>query len=188
MEEMAKIDSLTNLYNRRTFQDKLEISYTQYSLENKSFSVILFDIDDFKKVNDTYGHIFGDGAIKMVSKITKKYATKVNGFAGRYGGEEFVIFVPNKTAEQTFGVMALLHEEIKNTPLKLNDSCINKEINDVTNNEIRIDVSIGVTTYPQFGKNAEDMVNRADNAMYYAKRHGKGRIQLDEEDLNNRAD
>jgi len=172
MEEMARIDSLTNLYNRRAFQNLLEGLFDQYKLENKSFSVILFDIDFFKKVNDTYGHLFGDQAIKMVSKIANEYADKVNGFAGRYGGEEFVLVVPDRTVEQTYGFMALMHEDIK-------AQVLHHEKGDVM-----IDVSIGITTFPEFGIDAEDLLNRADNAMYYAKSHGRGRIQVDEVGLD----
>lgn len=171
MEEMAKIDSLTQLFNRRTFQDQLEIVYEQSVLENNTFSVILFDIDFFKNVNDTYGHLVGDHIIEAVAEITKHYAEHNKGFAGRYGGEEFVMVIPKKNKEQIYGIIATMHEEIKSKSVVVGD------------HEIFIDVSIGITRYPEFGKSAEDLVNRADTAMYYAKNHGRGRIQLDNKEL-----
>lgn len=171
MEEMAKIDSLTQIYNRRTFQDLLVSLYRSYSKEQKPFSVVLFDIDYFKKINDTYGHLFGDHAIQMVAGVAKAYAKKYHGFAGRYGGEEFVIVIPDKTKEQIYGIMALMHEEIKQTTLHYDGE------------PVYIDISLGITNYPEFGENAEDLLNRADHAMYYAKDHGRGRIQMDDDSL-----
>lgn len=174
MEEMAKIDALTQIFNRRTFQDMLVELYRKYSKEEKEFSVILFDIDFFKKVNDSYGHMFGDHAIQMVAGVAKAYAKKYHGFAGRYGGEEFVMVIPDKTKEQIYGIMALMHEEIKQTALHYDGE------------PVYIDISLGITNYPEYGENAEDLLNRADYAMYYAKDHGRGRIQMDDDSLYTR--
>lgn len=172
MEDIAKVDSLTDLYNRRTFQEKLEDMYKKNSLDNKSFSVILFDIDYFKGVNDKYGHLFGDEIIKMVAKISKMYAEDVGGFAGRYGGEEFVMVLPKRDINQAYGIIANMHEEMKATATKHEGE------------DVFIDVSIGITAFPEFGTSAEDLLNRADNAMYYAKEHGRGRIQVDLKDYS----
>lgn len=168
MEEMATKDGLTGLYNRRHLQKKLQDLFA-ISKENKdNISVILFDIDKFKNVNDTYGHLFGDEAIKMVSKIAKKYANSNGGFAGRYGGEEFVIVFPKIGLDEAVTIIQEMHEEIKKEPLYYNKDRL-----------VYVNISIGITTYPDFGTDAEDLLNRADNAMYYSKGHGRGRITVD---------
>ncbi|PKM50710.1 MAG: hypothetical protein CVV02_10525 [Firmicutes bacterium HGW-Firmicutes-7] len=172
MEEMATKDGLSGLYNRRHFQIML-IDLFDKIKEDGAMSVVMFDIDKFKNVNDTYGHLFGDEAIKMVSRITQRYAQSYDGFAGRYGGEEFVLVLPDHGLQETVEIMKEMHDELKKEPLYYNRDRL-----------VYINVSIGVTAYPDFGVNAEDLLNRADNAMYYSKEHGRGKITVDSTNLN----
>ncbi|PKM95994.1 MAG: hypothetical protein CVU84_04135 [Firmicutes bacterium HGW-Firmicutes-1] len=172
MEEMATKDGLSGLYNRRHFQKMLVDLFNKIK-EKGTMSVTMFDIDKFKNVNDTYGHLFGDEAIKMVSRIAQKYALLHGGFAGRYGGEEFVIVLPNIGLRDSVEIMKNMHNELKKEPLYYNRDRL-----------VYINISIGVTAYPDFGTSAEDLLNRADNAMYYSKDHGRGKITVDDINLN----
>lgn len=167
MEDLANKDGLTNLYNRTYLQSRLNQLVEEYKINQDVLSVTLFDIDKFKSINDTYGHMFGDKVIKMVSRVANKYAHEYNGFAGRYGGEEFVVVLPNINLQDTKDIISKMHEEIKNEP------------NIINGEEVFINVSFGITAFPEFGKNGEDLLNRSDNAMYYSKEHGRGRITVD---------
>jgi diguanylate cyclase (GGDEF)-like protein len=168
MHEMAIMDGLTQIYNRGYFQSKLYDHFDEVTQEDKPISVVLFDLDKFKRINDTYGHLFGDKALKMVSKIAKEFANHNGGFAGRYGGEEFVMAFPHKDMTQTYEIVKGMHEAIKKEELIYEDDTV-----------VNVNISIGITCYPEFGTSAEDLLNRADNAMYFSKRNGRGRITMD---------
>lgn len=172
MEEIATKDGLTGIYNRRHLQKKIEESLLEIKEKNGVLSISLFDIDKFKKINDTYGHLFGDEAIKMVAHYAEKYAQDNGGFAGRYGGEEFVVALPNINLDKTIKIMEQMHADIKKEALYYSD--------DVT---VYINISMGITEFPGFGKGTEDLLKRADNAMYYSKEHGRGKITVDSNEL-----
>lgn len=172
MEEMATKDGLTGIYNRRHLQMNLNRVFTQVKEAHSTLTVSLFDIDKFKAVNDTYGHLFGDEAIKMVARIAHECAVKNGGFAGRYGGEEFVIVLPNISLQSTIDIMEKMHSDLKNEPLYYN-----------RNELVYINISTGITAYPDFSIDPENLLDRADNAMYYSKKHGRGRITVDSSDM-----
>ena len=134
-------------------------------------SVALYDIDKFKTVNDTYGHLAGDEVIKKVASIGNKYAEENDGVAGRYGGEEFLIVFPDKDKNQALAILETMHEEIKNTVVIYEDYKIN------------INVCIGLTSYPEICEEPSLLINRADMAMYYGKEHGRGRLVIDSPEL-----
>lgn len=173
MKEMAIKDGLTGLYNRRQLQKMVGDVISELKGDDV-VSLALFDIDKFKRVNDTYGHLFGDVAIKAIAKIANEYSTKYNGIAGRYGGEEFVIAIPGKTIEEAEAIIKLFHADIKNIRLIYNET-----------EEVRINVSIGLSTCPLLAKDTESLLRRADNAMYYAKQHGRGKLIVDHEGFGN---
>lgn len=171
MEEMAVKDGLTGVYNRKYLIDHID-DYIKKSDENgESVSVALFDIDRFKTVNDKYGHLFGDEAIKMAAFKTQHIAKEQKGLAVRYGGEEFVLVLPNKKIDETQKIIEELHDSIKHEALEHESG------------NVFIDVSIGVSTYPELATNGEELLLRADNAMYYSKEHGRGRITMDHKNI-----
>ncbi len=172
MEDLASKDGLTGLYNRSYFQKMLNALIEKSKNENEIFCIVLFDIDHFKRVNDTYGHSFGDEAIKMVARITGKYAEENNGFAGRYGGEEFVMAFAQKDIPETLLLIEKMHQEIQNEVLFFEET-----------KPVTINVSIGITIFPEFALTADGLLKRADNAMYYSKENGRGRITIDNQDL-----
>lgn len=173
MEDMAVKDGLTGIYNRTYLQDHI-LSYVEQADNRKnSVCMVLFDIDKFKLVNDNYGHLFGDKAIKMVACQTLKVAKKYNGIAARYGGEEFVLLLQDMDIESSKMIVEELHEAIKNQKLEYETETV------------QINVSIGVTSYPEVANNVNELFNRADNAMYFSKKQGRGRITYDKKDFEN---
>lgn len=174
MEDMARKDGLTGIYNR-VYNTELFKKVSKDAISRKKpLTVALFDIDKFKSVNDTYGHLAGDDVIKMVAGVAQKYAQKYNGFACRFGGEEFLLTLPDYDIDESIVILEAMHEEIKTTTVDFGDY------------EIKVNVCIGVSSYPNLCENPEILVSRADKAMYYGKKNGRGRLVIDnpEIDLN----
>jgi len=171
MENMAIKDGLTNIYNRRHLTQMFNEAMNEAILSKQQLSVALFDIDKFKNVNDKYGHLFGDVVIKTVAQTANQYAQKAGGFAGRYGGEEFVIVFPNTSLEDSYKVVQTIHQDIKKQELVHNHMIVH------------ITVSAGVTSYPQTCSNPGELLNHADWAMYYSKEHGRDQITIDSDDV-----
>ncbi len=167
MQQMAIRDSLTGIYNRGQLNVILEQYTKRASEQKKSLSVALLDIDLFKKINDTYGHLFGDEVIKMVAKKMQEVATCYQGIAARYGGEEFVIVLPDIGISEFYHIINSLKEAIDSTALYFNEEKIN------------VKVSVGISSYPETSLSCQQLLNRADGAMYYSKRNGRNSITVD---------
>lgn len=151
-------DSLTGLYNHRFFMDFL---FKQVKLGKRSgriFSLILIDIDNFKDINDKYGHLAGDMMLKKVASVLKECARSAD-ISCRYGGDEFVIILPDTTAEQTIQLANRISQEVRN----------------VHSFDKNITISTGIAEYA--GEDSpSDIIHRADQALYRAKQMGKNRI------------
>ena len=171
MEEIAIRDGLTGLYNREHIQSII-IEVIDHLEKDEVLSLALLDIDWFKKINDTYGHLFGDEVIKAVSSIIQRIAQDHNGFAGRYGGEEFLVVLPKKTLDEGEVIIAAMHEEIKALDMMYKETT-----------RVKVDVSIGLSALPTIAKDLERLLHRADNAMYYSKNHGRGKLIVDHDNL-----
>ncbi len=169
MQRMAICDGLTGIYNRGHLNTEIEQFIREAKEQKTSLSVALFDIDYFKRVNDTYGHLFGDLVIKTIAGFAKDAAKKYNGFAARYGGEEFVLVFPKKSVEECCKVVDELRSNIHGMRLEYNGMLVS------------VDVSVGVTGYPQCCESASVLLEHADWAMYYSKEHGRGRVTVDSE-------
>ncbi len=176
MEDMARRDGLTGIYNRLYFNQLITETISDVIDKHMPLSVALFDIDKFKRVNDTYGHLAGDEVIKMVAKMAEKYAEEHGGFAARYGGEEFLVILPDYDETAALPILEKMHEEIKSTVVK------------TEGHEIRINCCIGLTSYPNLCSNTSLLVSRADRAMYYGKKHGRGRLTVDSPELDHMMD
>ncbi len=160
MQQMATTDGLTGLINHRHFQEKADTELARAARYAEPVSVLLFDIDHFKKVNDTYGHPAGDSVLKQVARILKE-AVRTSDIAARYGGEEFVSLLVNTDLEGA-RVMA---ERIRSSIEK------NKFVLDGKN--IPVTVSVGYSSFPADGKEKGVLIEKADQALYYAKGHGR---------------
>ncbi|MEN8303416.1 MAG: diguanylate cyclase [Campylobacterota bacterium] len=160
LEQMAHVDSLTGAYNRRYFYEISKKIVSFAKREKNPLSLAMLDIDKFKNINDKYGHDIGDEILKIfVNKI--KHNIRESDIFVRYGGEEFIILLPNTDREHALLITEKLREII--------ESC------DVIA-EVRFTVSIGVSTFFSSADNIENLIKRADKALYEAKNSGRNRV------------
>jgi len=159
------------LYNRRYLNQLVSEYSIKATEENQSLTAVLMDIDNFKGFNDTYGHAFGDIVLTKLAELLEQCAGKNEGISARYGGEEFVAVFPNKDMNTVYEVIADLQETFNNTSL------------DYSGTPVSIHVSIGISSYPETASTPETILNRADAAMYYAKRNGKNQITKDSDEV-----
>jgi diguanylate cyclase (GGDEF)-like protein len=133
----------------------------------RAFSLLVMDIDHFKKFNDNYGHQTGDEVIKLVAHIVKRAIRQGLDIPGRYGGEELVLMLPETNAEGAHVVAERIRENIANTPLP-----------GPNGESLRVTVSIGVAVFPANGGNAHQLFERADQALYQSKQNGRNRTTV----------
>jgi diguanylate cyclase (GGDEF)-like protein len=157
----AHTDLLTNLWNHGCFQYKMDEELAKAKTENKNLSVLMIDLDDFKKFNDTYGHIQGDKALQGISGILRENCRRMD-ILCRYGGEEFSFILPYTKKEEAL----FLAERIR------------KSIQDRDVLGTHFTVSIGISSFPQDAVEKELLVKRADEALYRAKKEGKNKVTL----------
>ncbi len=161
----SKCDSLTGLYNRGYFEESLSGEISRSRRYNTEFSIIFLDLDDFKKVNDSCGHLAGDFVLKKVANLIKSEKREEDVVA-RYGGEELVIILPETNKVNTIIKAERIRRKIQDMPLVFDGK------------EIEISVSGGVATFPQDAPEANKLIQCADQALYRAKSEGKNRICL----------
>jgi diguanylate cyclase (GGDEF)-like protein len=165
----SRIDSMTGLYNRQLFDETLKRELHRAKRHNLELSVLFFDLDDFKAVNDVYGHQVGDKVLKNVARIILE-EKRAEDFAARYGGEELVVILP-ETGKMNALVMG---ERIR---WKVKESAIVHK-----GKKIRITISGGLASYPVNASSAAELLKCADQALYRAKGSGKNNISLFSED------
>lgn len=170
-EEEAITDSLTYLYNQKYFYNYIDRKIKETAGGSDKISLILFDIDHFKKVNDTYGHVVGDHVLREVAHLIKASVRK-NDIVARYGGEEFTAILPDLDSEGAY----LIAERIRDR--------IEKHLFIVDGIEIKVTVSGGISEYPKVAANAIELVSYADRAMYVgAKFKGRNKVKVYDEKL-----
>ena len=166
--KLATTDGLTELYNHRFFQEQMKTMIAEAKKENTNFSLVLLDIDFFKKFNDTYGHQAGDAVLKHVAR-TLKLCVRKDDYVCRYGGEEMTVILNNAKKEQAILVAKKICETIASKTYELAD--------DLT---VNITVSIGTSTYPENGKTPAELVEYADECLYKAKENGRNQVGFKE--------
>lgn len=155
-ERGALVDELTELYNRRYFNDAIQREVERFKRFAQRFSLVMLDVDHFKRFNDTYGHLVGDDALKNVAAALRETARTFDHVV-RYGGEEFALILPHTDADQATAAAERLRLAVENRPVL------------VEGEAVRLTVSLGVATFPEDAINARDLVGRADEALYEAK-------------------
>ncbi|MFP4660724.1 MAG: diguanylate cyclase [Halanaerobiales bacterium] len=161
--EMANKDGLTSLYNHAFFQNRLDLLLKENAL--MPISLIFMDIDDFKKVNDYYGHLIGDKVLKELSGLLLKY-TREGDLVARYGGEEFAILLPETSEKEAYELAKRLNKKIANNEIILDEY-----------KPLSVTVSIGVTEYRKEWTK-EYFIDRVDQLLYLAKDNGKNRVEV----------
>jgi diguanylate cyclase (GGDEF)-like protein len=160
MERLAKTDGLTGLLNRRALFETATQEFSRAQRYERALSVLMLDIDHFKRINDTYGHQVGDVVIQEIAAVLKGTLRETD-FIGRYGGEEFAVILPETSLEQAFEVA----ERIR---CQISDRLI---VNDSTN--LQVTVSLGIATLKAGMGTIDEMLKQADQALYQAKFNGR---------------
>jgi len=160
LEKMAITDSLTGLYVRRYFSERLEEEFGRSARHGLKFSFLMLDIDDFKKCNDTYGHLVGDVVLKGIAKIIKESIREID-LVSRYGGEEFAVLLPETSVNAATIVAERIRRKVEEGVFKAYDE------------KIKITLSIGLSEYPASASNSASLIDKADEALYRAKNAGK---------------
>lgn len=174
VEAEARIDALTGLLNRRSFDRRLTEEHNRAKRFNKPYALALIDIDHFKRINDTYGHPAGDAVLAQLGQVLAQQFREVD-VKARYGGEEFAIILPEISGSTAKTVAERVRRAIAETPFVLPDG-----------REIGATVSMGVSCYPNCATNGVTAVSTADQALYIAKTEGRNRVLLYRETLKAR--
>lgn len=161
---LATTDGLTELYNHRYFQEQMLQNIETGKRYNRNFSLIMIDIDFFKKFNDTYGHQSGDAVLRQVAHLLKKNV-RSSDIVCRYGGEEMAIILTQTGQEEALITAQKICHAVSEQPLKL-----------VNGNDVTVTISLGVSTYPQNGESTTEMIKFADDCLYKAKEHGRNQV------------
>lgn len=161
----AVTDSMTRLYNHRYFQQRLDEELLRADRYENRVSLIMLDVDHFKKFNDTYGHPEGDRALKIVAQVIEKSIREID-IAARYGGEEFVVICPEKGGE---GAMA---------PAERIRAAVEQFDYRIEGKPVSLSVSLGISCYPEQAKNKKELLKFSDSALYYSKQSGRNRVTL----------
>lgn len=167
LTRMSSVDGLTQIPNRRKFDEHLENEWRRHKREEKPLSVILADIDYFKWFNDTYGHQKGDLCLKQVARTIDRNISRAGDLAARYGGEEFAVILPATDARGA----AVVAEKIRERVRYLQIPHISSEVND------HVTLSLGSgTLMPNAENTPADLLSMADKALYQAKGEGRNRV------------
>ncbi len=168
LDKIANKDILTGLYNRKKIIEILRRELARAKRYNRPLSILLIDIDDFKKINDTYGHNFGDKILREFARLLRMSLRKLD-YSGRWGGEEFIVILPETDKENAVKVA----EKIRNLTANYFEEIYGKKIT----------ISIGLTEFKHWDKESIDLIiyeiiEIADNALYKAKRDGKNKVAV----------
>ena len=161
-EQIARVDILTELFNRRHFDERIKEEIDRHSRYGDILTLLLLDLDHFKKYNDTYGHMSGDRIIVHASNLIKN-TIRSSDLAFRYGGDEFAVILPNSPTSEAFSVAERIREKISS---------------EMSSRQWDITVSIGLASWPGDGQTLDELCNAADIALYYAKRTGQNRTSI----------
>jgi diguanylate cyclase (GGDEF)-like protein len=167
LEELAMIDGLTGIANRRRFDEVYKSEFSRAARNNKSLSLLMIDIDYFKFYNDGYGHGAGDECLVKVASQLHETLTRTSDFVGRYGGEEFVIILPDIDAQGAIIVAQKLKENVEMLKILHEYSKVSRHIT----------ISIGCASItPRSDSNSADLLKLADEQLYKAKETGRNRV------------
>ncbi|HEY5950489.1 MAG TPA: sensor domain-containing diguanylate cyclase [Kofleriaceae bacterium] len=167
--ELAMVDGLTGLFVRRYFDARIEEEIERSRRYGTPFSVIMLDVDDFKNLNDTYGHLVGDRVLRAIANVIKAQMRGVD-TAARYGGEEMSVILPRTEMVGAYNLAERIREAIAELRITTDDE---------PPRALAVTASLGIAAYPESkAKSGEDLVRKADRALYRAKKTGKNRVEL----------
>jgi len=161
------VDPLTGVANRFYFQQRFENEIRRTENYRQAMALFMFDIDEFKKINDTHGHYAGDVVIKKLAELVKKN-TRSSDLVGRYGGDEFLVLITSTTEDQALSFTEHLRKKISTTEIAIPGTEV----------PVRITISGGLAIFPTHGQSTIELFRAADDALYESKRQGRNRVLL----------
>jgi diguanylate cyclase (GGDEF)-like protein len=164
MRELSITDSLTGLFNRRYFDARIDEEFQRAKRYGLFFSLAIMDIDDFKVLNDTEGHMAGDQVLKEIAQVMSG-TIRSNDILVRFGGEEFAIIMPQTSKEESFNVVERIRKSVYSLMFQAFKKLPGR----------RLTISAGIAMYPDGGDSIESLIVNADRALYQAKSQGKNR-------------
>lgn len=164
---LSRTDWLTGLWNTRHFNGILSAKLNASEKEETSLSLAMIDIDNFKHYNDGLGHQEGDKAIRKIARILSHYSRKSD-FVSRYGGEEFCIIMSKTNKNEAETIAERMRLEVEN--------CFKNDIS--LSKDLQLTISLGIATFPIDSKNKNDLIKKADQALYQAKKQGKNKVSV----------
>lgn len=167
MAYLALTDDLTGLFNRRYFYQCLSQEIEKAMLSKKSLSLLMIDLDHFKQINDTHGHLAGDTFLAEVANRLRN-AVRGGDIVVRYAGDEFIALLPGAPADQALPAAQRIFNSVTASPVRLEG----------TKPDLNISLSVGVATYPDDAQEQKVLVDKADRALYYSKKAGRNRISV----------
>lgn len=171
LRTIASIDKLTGVFTRKYLEDAIEEELERVSSNNGKFTLIMFDVDKFKNVNDKFGHQKGDMVLSEICKVVRKNIRKGD-VCGRYGGEEFIIILPDAAAEDG----ELIAEKLRDRVEKAR----------ILGDKYPVTMSLGVASYPEHGSSEHELIERVDQALYVAKEAGRNKLQVWNNQISNK--
>jgi diguanylate cyclase (GGDEF)-like protein len=169
--KLAITDGLTDLFMVRHFKIKLNEEIKRARRYDKIFSLVFFDIDHFKKFNDTYGHQVGDEVLKQVAKIFRNTVREDVDIAARYGGEEMIAMLPETDAQGAYVVAERLRKKIEECEFEGYET------------PLHVTISIGIAEFPEHDKDAMELIKKADTALYHCKEKGRNQTAIYSESM-----
>jgi diguanylate cyclase (GGDEF)-like protein len=165
LQKMAVTDGLTGLYNHRHFNERLNAAFTRIKRIPEPLSLLFIDIDLFKRINDSHGHLAGDEILQGVAAVIKSNVREIDVLA-RYGGEEFAVILPGTDRKGARKMAERLRQSVAEKAFYIDWK------------EIKVTVSVGAATCPDDATEREDLIGKADQALYHAKRSGRNQTSL----------
>lgn len=167
MNSMIIREGLTGLFNKAYIRKRLEEEFYRAKRYDHELSLLMIDLDNFKGLNDRYGHTAGDHLLRYFSQLITE-TIRPSDIAARYGGEEFLVVLPETDKEEAGILAERLRLRISLYPFRV----------DSRKEDILFTISIGVTSYPEFGQSSDELVALADEALYRAKKNGKNKVAV----------
>lgn len=169
--DLAGIDSLTKIPNRRRCDEYLEIQWQQMSHYQAPLALILVDIDYFKQYNDTYGHLLGDDCLKRIAQALSKTLLRTDDLVARFGGEEFVVILPDTTLDEAIALAQALRQSVHQLKIPHTQSSVSSYVT----------LSLGIACQvPHLGTPPQSLLDAADRALYTAKQSGRNQVAIAE--------
>jgi len=163
-QNLAMHDGLTSLYTKGYFLERLKQECIRFRRRSAAFSLLMIDIDSFKNYNDNFGHTAGDIVLRKISEKLTSFFKKLNPIIGRFGGEEFCVIIPDADKKKAFSLADMMRQELEKEKIILRRQ------------ETNITVSVGIATFPFDANVEDDLIQKADQAMYKAKKAGRNQV------------